>query len=448
MLILAIHCSVVSLAMYVIFKNIRKNSFSLAEFVCIMLVVSAANIVTFLLIPVFALSAITFNVICIAILTALSYVKIKVFPLCAVYAVLSVIILLFSANLVGALLTLAHIVTQGHILIGLDAVINDVILSTIYLTMMFAIGFTISFITGHYLNKKTSGFDNTLKSKWATYALYGAIITLGVFFTLTFLRYVLTDSATLTLIYAIALAISFAYLIFATFAFADNTRMQLEMQHQQEMLQNLKSYAGQVDSISLGLRQFRHDHHNLMLGFKEYIDASSQSGLRNYYDKYMAEFTASKAVSDAIIKKLDKIQIPVLRSILLAKSAQAQQQGTTFWLEVSDIISINNDTVLLDLCRIAGILLDNAIEACAGVDGAELRVFASSTGRRLHFIFQNTCHTPPPMHLIFDKDFTTKSTEGGLGLYNVMQLTDQNPNFVLSTTAKDGVFSQELYVKN
>jgi len=377
----------------------------------------------------------------------MSYTKNKILPLCIVYAIFTVIIILLSANLAGVAISIAHIWTQGHIPIGRDAIENDTVLSAIYIGLIFSISYMISRKYGNFFHSKIRTFDDSLKKKLAQYLLYGAIITLVVYFVLIFLRYIVTDAAILTLVYALALAISFTYLLFATFAFASNTRMEMELHHKEELMQNLQAYTEKVDSISQEMRLFKHDHLNLLLGFREHIENKHWDGLREYYEKYMTEFSESIAVKDAIVKKLSNIQIPEMNSILLAKCVQAQQQNTEIWVEVSDTVVIPNiNDVLLDLCRIIGILIDNALEACKGVDGAEIRILVMNEESGSTFVLENTCHAPPPVHELFRKGFSTKGDSRGLGLFNVAQILTKNRHILLDTTAINGVFTQTLKI--
>jgi len=321
------------------------------------------------------------------------------------------------------------------------------IMTVIYMGIAFLIGYIISHKYGSYLHKEIPTFDDSLKKKLAQYLLYGTIITLIVFFTLTFLRYVVADEVILTLVYALALSISFTYLLFATFAFANNTRMEIELHHKEELLQNLQTYTEQVDSVSQELQNFKHDNMNMMLGFAKAIETEAWGDLREYYKEYMEAFSQSISVNDAIVKKLSNIHIPALTSILLAKCVQAQQQNIEMWVEVDGEISIpNNDYVLLDLCRVAGILIDNALEACKDVEGTEVRFLATNEDTSSMFVFENTCNSPPPINEIFNKGFSTKGGSRGRGLYNVAQILSKNQHITIETSVNNRIFTQKLKV--
>ena len=434
---------------FMLYKNVSKRTFSANESLLIVLVVVMVNIITYISIPLFEVGSIVSNIAFIILLTVASYRVVKILPLCAVYALFTVIISLLAGNLAGVLVALAHIITEGNVPLRRFTVENDTVMLSIYLLLTFIIGYTISRKYGNYLQKETRTFDDSLKRKLAQYLLYGAVITLAVFFVLIFLRYVVADEAIQTLVYALALAISFTYLIFATFAFAKNTLLEVELLHKEELMHNLQAYTQRVDSVSQELQSFKHDNMNMMLGFGESIETGDWEGIREYYNDYMATFALSISVSDAIIKKLKDIHIPPLSSLLLAKFVQAKQQETEMWIEVEGIIPMPvSDIMLLDLCRIAGILVDNALEACNGVKGAEVRVLATTNNIGSILVFENTCNSPPPINEIFSKGFSTKGDSHGRGLHNVAQIIASNQHLNLETSISNGVFSQKLIISN
>jgi len=436
----------VGFTIYIIFANVRKRSLDGKETLIIIAILAFVSMLTIVTINTFAIAAIIVNCAFAVILTLVGYRKNGILPLCAVYGMLTVIIFLLGANITNAVLSFVHIITSGLIPVGIDGIADSTIMAIIYYFLAFIIGYSISKKLGFYLHKRLLPLDETLTKKLSTYILYGAVITLGIFFVHTFLRYAIADFAIITLSYAVTLAISFAYLVFAIFAFADNIRMELELRHKEELLQGLQSYTQRVESVSLELKQFRHDHKNLMLGFHTYVEDQNWDGLQRYYNGYMTEFTASSATKDIFIESLNAIQIPEVKSILLAKCIQAMQQGVDVGVEVRDSIAINDPHAVLDLCRVVGVLLDNAVEACQGVEGAQMRILVTSKENEAHFVLDNTCTSPPPLNEIFNKGFSTKGEGRGLGLYKVSQILDKNNSIKLNIDAKNGRFVQKLIV--
>jgi two-component system sensor histidine kinase AgrC len=96
-----------------------------------------------------------------------------------------------------------------------------------------------------------------------------------------------------------------------------------------------------------------------------------------------------------------------------------------------------------DVCRAAGILVENAIdELLTGGYERKLLEFGIilSTGN-VAMICTNTCKNPPPIEEIFKENFSTKGTGRGLGLFNLKQICKKNGNAWVSAHSDDGMFT-------
>jgi two-component system sensor histidine kinase AgrC len=235
-------------------------------------------------------------------------------------------------------------------------------------------------------------------------------------------------------------------LAFAVFAFTDSLRKETELKHKDTLMKDLESYTRHVENMATEMRKFRHDHKNLMLVFHTHVESRDWDGLENYYSSYMNEFSTSETAIESCMDKLKNIQTPELKTILFLKFLQVQRKGIKIIIEVENIVTIIGDYNLLDTCRIVGILMDNAMEACQNVDGAVVRLMGDMSGNNAHFAFQNTCYLPPPINQINKKGFTTKDGARGLGLYNVSQLIKKNRNLTLQTKIEKNCFTQELKI--
>jgi len=184
----------------------------------------------------------------------------------------------------------------------------------------------------------------------------------------------------------------------------------------------------------------------MLLALSAHIKNNDWTALRERYDLYVQEFTASLSDADALFDKLKTIKIPEMASLLLAKHMQAQQQKIDMVIEVYDPIPVHNGHNVLDLCRMMGIFVDNAIEACNGVDGAQVRFLASSQEGVPFFVVENTCLPSLSIADLNKKRFSTKGGERGLGLSKAAQIVAQNDCIHLSTNIDKGVFVQRLLI--
>jgi len=434
------------LLLYIIFSNIRKVPFRVDAAILIIILTSLLTILLTPLISTPAYGNIAINFSFVIVMVIISNVKLKNFPLSIFYAIITCIIAILSVSLSSAFFSAVDILSYGIISIGRSDVIGSFSFSMTYLSIALVIAFFISRHIGIAFHKRICHLDNQLQRKLSIYLLIGAVITLWLFFINVFLHNLLAGHAILTVIYVASLSAFFTFLTFAIFTFIDNTQKSMNLQHKGELLYNLESHTQHVEHMATEMRQFKHDHMNLMLGFRTHLESGDIYCLREYYKKYMSAFTEVSDTAEACMEKLNNIQMPELKTIIFLKFLQAQRLGINIGIEVEKSVTIVGDYNLLDICRIAGIFMDNAIEACEGQDGAIIRFMGAMSGENAHFVFQNTCKNPPLINQINKKGFTTKDSSRGMGLYNVSQLIKKNGRLALQTKIDGEYFTQELKI--
>jgi two-component system sensor histidine kinase AgrC len=291
-----------------------------------------------------------------------------------------------------------------------------------------------------------SPLTDELKRKLAKYILSGAFFILILFLVNTFMYEILLDTNLRNVLFGVSSVGLFIFLFFAIFAFIENLRRETEIIQKVELLTNLQAYTESVENMATELRGFRHDHKNLLHGFYGYIKENDMEKLRGYYDQYMKTFTQETAAADSYLEKLMFIHIPELKSILSLKFLFAHHIGITTLIDVPDAIEGLGVRNLIDLCRIAGILLDNAMEALEGERIKYIKFTAFNKGGKTVFIFANPCGENIPLYKINEKGYTTKEGKRGLGLYNVNVVLNMNKNIIMNTFVEKGEFVQKVDV--
>ena len=91
----------------------------------------------------------------------------------------------------------------------------------------------------------------------------------------------------------------------------------------------------------------------------------------------------------------------------------------------SDLSKIQSDNY--EVSRIIGILLDNAIEASFETNDKIINIDISSDTKKILFIIKNSFNNPDlSTTRIFEKGYSTKEGNSGLGLWNVHKLLSKN----------------------
>ncbi|MCL2500972.1 MAG: GHKL domain-containing protein [Defluviitaleaceae bacterium] len=431
---------------YVLFVFIRKESFRIVEALLIILLISLTTTILLTITASINLTSILSNIASIFIITFIANKKRNLLPLTAVYAFFAIIIMLLTASITSLLLDVAHHILIIHIPTTVEALSDDLLFSILYLIISFAIGFFIARRLGVALQNKVSLHNESNQIKLSKALLFVSIITILFFFTFMHVRYIFYDPAIVTLIYTVVIGVGFGGMVFTLFIFSDNIHIAGELRHKDELLQSIQEYTERQDMVTTELKQFRHDHINLLTGFRGFISKNNMDGLQGYLDKYLAGFIPIARAADAIHDKLSNIQALPLRGLLQAKCIQAQKMGVTVWIEVNGK-PVLSDTYMFDVNRIIGIFMDNALEACRNVKDAEVRVLVAPKENGTFIIIENTCHNPPSLNdMLSGNPFSTKGAGRGLGLVKVWQILAQNKNITLKTNIKDNLFIHELYV--
>jgi two-component system sensor histidine kinase AgrC len=199
------------------------------------------------------------------------------------------------------------------------------------------------------------------------------------------------------------------------------------------------------------LRHFKHDHVNILSSLYGYAQNNDLASLRSYLQEQLIPYSRGIALPAAPLAQLANVKIPELKGLLSVKAINARSVGAEISFEVpAPVDEIHMNTV--DLCRVAGILLDNAIEASEGRKGT-VRVMLSAAGHGTALVVANKVDAPLDLSLIFKKGYTTKekaehggNTKRGLGLYNLRIILGRYANAAINAANEDGeaVFTLEV----
>ena len=163
----------------------------------------------------------------------------------------------------------------------------------------------------------------------------------------------------------------------------------VDIEIRQDSYNRLQEYTNQIENMYSSLRSFKHDYSNIMLSMSGYIEANDMEGLRDYFDKEILPLSKNITKNTAHINQLINIKTTELKSIISSKLLYAIELNINVSIEVTDeVTSIPMDT--LDLCRVIGIFLDNAIEATLETDRPTIRFALINLDTEYIFIISNT----------------------------------------------------------
>lgn len=213
-----------------------------------------------------------------------------------------------------------------------------------------------------------------------------------------------------------------------------------------QQLNSMSSYSEHIESLYTQIRGFRHDYTNLLVSLNEAINLNDMPAVKNIYNAVLADSGKSLNSDSYQIGNLAKIGNPSIKSIISAKLMEAHQKGITLTVEVEDYMD-SPKMELLDFIRILSILLDNAIEAAESCQRPSL-VFAffKDKGSDILIVENSTEKKRVNTKTIFQRGFSSKGDNRGIGLANVKEILDKYDNVILNTTSVNYQFRQEMKV--
>lgn len=220
----------------------------------------------------------------------------------------------------------------------------------------------------------------------------------------------------------------------------------VDIEMRQDSYNRLQEYTNQIENMYSSLRSFKHDYSNIMLSMSGYIEANDMEGLRDYFDKEILPLSKNITKNTAHINQLINIKTTELKSIISSKLLYAIELNINVSIEVTDeVTSIPMDT--LDLCRVIGIFLDNAIEATLETDRPTIRFALINLDTEYIFIISNTfLEKGIPYATLSKPNVSTKGVNRGIGLYNAHEIIAKYNHIFLDTEIKNKSFVQRLQI--
>ncbi len=213
-----------------------------------------------------------------------------------------------------------------------------------------------------------------------------------------------------------------------------------------EYLENLNEYTKNLEMVYNNLRSFRHDYINIMTSLAAYIDEKRYEELAAFFHEHILPMQENLTQKNAALNNLLHIRLLELKSILYTKLLLAVNQDIEVHIDIpDDIDSVHMDPV--DLTRMLGIYLDNAIEACLETEHPVLNLHLGKMNQDVVLIISNTfIDKGLSIAQMYKKDVTTKGDGHGIGLYNVSGILNRYDNIYHEIFIEDGLFIQKVQI--
>lgn len=219
-----------------------------------------------------------------------------------------------------------------------------------------------------------------------------------------------------------------------------------ELSLQQAQSAIMQDYACHMESLYEDVRVFRHDYQNILATMRIYIDKENVKDLKDYFYKTILHSAPVLSDDGFTLGRLHLLEDGAVKSLFYTKIVAILNHDIRLKLEITENVPVlPMDSITL--CRILGILLDNALEASLVSAEKSLQITIVATDSSVLFSIANS--TPPlpvPMAALLKRGYSSKEGHDGLGLATVKELLDSISCAELSTKYDGFVFCQTLEV--
>lgn len=193
------------------------------------------------------------------------------------------------------------------------------------------------------------------------------------------------------------------------------------------------------------VRCFRHDFNNIMQAIDGYIVLDDMDSLQTYFSSLVKECNYVNVI-DFLNNRVK--ENPAISSVLLNKFRVAEKNNIKMNIEILvDLSKFKKKSYMIS--RMLGILLDNALEASVEAEEKLINVqfIKDDIKNRILIKIENTyINKEVNIDKIFEKDYTTKIGNSGLGLWKVRDILKQDAKLDLFTSKDEHMFRQQLEI--
>lgn len=210
-------------------------------------------------------------------------------------------------------------------------------------------------------------------------------------------------------------------------------------------LEEAELYNKTLQILHDNIRAFKDDFWNIVQGIGGYIGKNDMEGLKKYYAKLVED---CQQVNNLTALSPSVVNNPAVYNVLAHKYHMADELGIKINLDVfMDLNELNINSY--ELTRILGILMNNAIEASKECEDKTINVtFRKDNKRPMQLIIIENTYKDKNIDTekIYEKGYSTKEGNTGLGLWEIRQIMKKHNNLNLYTTKNSEYFSQQFEI--
>jgi len=210
--------------------------------------------------------------------------------------------------------------------------------------------------------------------------------------------------------------------------------------------QSLAAYSSNLEKNMDDIRHIKHDIKNIFITMGNFVAESGNANMQDFYHKKISPFASDEIMKSDIYGKLAGIGNEQIKAFVYYKISQAVERGINVDLDVL-VHSQPREIAMefIDLVRVLGILMDNAIEECIEIAEGVIYIKVSQNSDVTSYMIKNTVR-----HEIKERGVrpgvSSKGIGRGKGLASAYGVIGKYGCVTLNSYFSDGCFVQNLVV--
>ena len=217
-------------------------------------------------------------------------------------------------------------------------------------------------------------------------------------------------------------------------------------QRELEQLQ-LQQYTDEIVSLYNEIRGFRHDYAGMLTSFQTAINTQDIKEIEKIYQEVLVDANLKLRSDKYTYFDLNNVGDSALRSVMTETLFKAREHQIDLTFEVKDPVE-KLPIKLLDMVRMASILLNNAVEGAIESYEKMIHVTLVQLDTEIIFVVKNSRKQRKlDLEEIYEPEFSTKGYRRGLGLNNLKEILENYEYIMLDTEISKYDFTQVLTIK-
>lgn len=264
-------------------------------------------------------------------------------------------------------------------------------------------------------------------------------ILAGVFIISMFYETAMFDEIIFILFLFIFVIFSFtSYFIYNSYI-----KMETEKAETNKELEVTIKFQDSIKKMYNDVMNFKHDYIKIYSTFQIFIINNDIEALKKYFNENITPLQEYLHLQKFNIESLVNVKDIALQGIIYTAILNAESHGISVSIEADEPIYIKMQGI--DICRIIGIFLDNAIQENENIKSSYINISLFKKQKNTAIIIENSCSKEVNISDIMNNSI--KSDNRGRGLNIVKSIINKYSNVVNNTYIKDNKFIQEIWIE-